>query len=77
MPLGIGEYNGYSAATIAAAGQAILDTPHVWFGCMWNSTEGKGYVLEGERLTAFQQTLAVARTRQARTLDPRAGVAGP
>ncbi|CAM3679585.1 hypothetical protein [Nocardioides zeicaulis] len=77
MPLGVGEYNGYSAATIAAAGQAILDTPHVWFGCMWNSTEGKGYVLEGERLVAFQQTLAVARARRAQGLGGRIEVAGP
>ncbi|MBS2936693.1 hypothetical protein KDN32_02930 [Nocardioides sp. J2M5] len=61
MPIGVGEYNGYSAATIAAAGAAILDTPHVWFGCLWNSTESKGHVLEGERLAAFQQTLAAAR----------------
>ncbi len=77
MPLGVGEYNGYSAATIAAAGQAILDTPNVWFGCMWNSTEGKGYVLEGERLVAFQQTLAVARARRTRGLDGRTEVVGP
>lgn len=65
MPIGVGEYNGYSAATIAAAGAAILDTPHVWFGCMWNATEGKGHALEGERLVAFQQTLAVSQARQA------------
>ncbi len=61
MPIGVGEYNGYSAATIAAAGTAILETPHVWFGCLWNSTESKGHVLEGERLAAFQQTLVAAR----------------
>ena len=50
LPIGIGEYNGYSAETIAAAGAAILGTPNVWFGCMWNATEGKGHTLEGERL---------------------------
>lgn len=63
-PLGIGEYNGYSASTIAAAGDAILATPQFWFGCMWNATTGKGYVLEGARLDAFKKTLADTRTRK-------------
>ena len=61
LPIGIGEYNGYSAETIAAAGAAILGTPNVWFGCMWNATHGKGHTLEGERLDAFRQTLVTAR----------------
>jgi hypothetical protein len=64
-PLGIGEYNGYSAATIAAAGDAILAAPQVKFGCMWNSTAGKGYALSGSRLNAFKATLADPRTRKA------------
>jgi hypothetical protein len=63
-PLGIGEYNGYSATTIAAAGEAILSTPQVKFGCMWNSTAGKGYALSGSRLNAFKETLADSRTRK-------------
>jgi hypothetical protein len=58
LPLGVGEYNGYSAATITAAGSAILVSPQVAFGCMWNSTIGKGYTLTGARLDAFKQTLA-------------------
>lgn len=62
-PLGIGEYNGYSGATIAAAGAAILNEPNVWFGCMWNSTIGKGYTLTGDRLDAFRATLADPRAR--------------
>ena len=61
LPIGIGEYNGYSAETIAAAGATILGTPNVWFGCMWNATHGKGHTLEGERLDAFRQTLVTAR----------------
>lgn len=62
-PLGIGEYNGFSGGTIADAGEALLSTRDVWFGCMWNSNgSGKGYVLEGERLTAFQDTLADPRS---------------
>jgi hypothetical protein len=65
MPLGVGEYNGYTAATIAAAGDALLSTPNVWFGCVFNNTGGIGQVLTGDRLTAFRQTLA----------DPRKGVA--
>jgi hypothetical protein len=62
MPMGVGEYNGYSAETIAAAGEALMSTPNVWFGCMWNSTEGKGLTLTGERLAAFRSTLADSRS---------------
>jgi hypothetical protein len=62
LPLAVGEYNGYSAQTIADAGEALLSTPNVWFGCMWNSTGGKGWTLEGDRLKAFQDTLADPRS---------------
>jgi hypothetical protein len=65
LPIGVGEYNGYSATSIADAGEALLSTPNVWFGCMWNATEGKGHTLEGERLDAFRRTLSDARTAQA------------
>jgi hypothetical protein len=64
LPLGVGEYNGYSAETIAAAGEALLSTPNVWFGCVWNSTGGKGVTLSGDRLQAFQQTLADPRSAE-------------
>ena len=64
IPLGVGEYNGYSAESIADAGEALLDTPNVWFGCMWNSTGGKGWELTGERLTAFQDTLEDPRSAE-------------
>jgi hypothetical protein len=64
LPIVIGEYNGYSAQSIKAAGDAILHTPQVWFGCMWNSTIGKGYTLTGDRLAAFKATLAEAQTMQ-------------
>jgi hypothetical protein len=57
LPIGVGEYNGYSAATIQAMGQGLLDTPGVWFGCLWNATGGKGHALSGERLGAFRATL--------------------
>jgi len=68
LPLGVGEYNGYSAATIAAAGDALLSTPNVWFGCVFNNTGGIGEVLTGDRLTAFRQTLADPRRGSARAL---------
>lgn len=63
-PLGIGEYNGYSAATIKAAGDAFLAEPTIRFACMWNATTGKGYVLEGDRLAAFKATKADSRVRK-------------
>ena len=62
LALGVGEYNGYSAATISAAGEALLTTPNVWFGCLWNSSGGKGVPLSGDRLAAFRQTLADPRS---------------
>ncbi|WP_457205391.1 hypothetical protein [Nocardioides sp. P5_C9_2] len=63
LPIGVGEYNGHTAETIAAAGEALLTTPNVWFGCLWNVTGGVGVELSGDRLDAFRATVA----------DPRAG----
>ena len=63
-PIGVGEYNGYSAESIADAGEALLSTPNVWFGCLWNSTGGKGWELTGDRLDAFKKTLADPRSAQ-------------
>ena len=62
LPLGVGEYNGFSAQTIRAAGEALLSTPNVWFGCVWNSTGDRGLVLSGERLDAFRETLVDSRS---------------
>jgi hypothetical protein len=63
LPMGVGEYNGYSAKSIADAGEALLSTPNVWFGCMWNSTGGVGWELTGDRLRAFKDTLADPRSQ--------------
>jgi hypothetical protein len=60
-PLGLGEYNGFSADAIAGAGEVILSTPEVWFGLAWNS-QGDSYApLAGDRITAFQRTKADPR----------------
>ncbi|MGY2701896.1 hypothetical protein [Nocardioides sp. HB32] len=61
MPLGVAEYNGYSARSIADMGEALLATRNVWFGCVWNSTGGRGWTLSGDRLAAFRDTLADPR----------------
>lgn len=55
-PIGIGEYNGHTAAAVADAGEALLSTSNVWFGCVWNSTAGAFVPLTGSRLTAFRNT---------------------
>lgn len=60
-PIGLGEYNGFTAAAMKAAGEAILSTPEVWFGLAWNSTGGSYAPLTGDRLTAYQATKADAR----------------
>jgi hypothetical protein len=64
LPMGIGEYNGFTADVIAEAGEAILSTPNMWFGCMWNSTEGQGLALSDDRLAAFRATLADPRAAE-------------
>jgi hypothetical protein len=60
-PLGLGEYNGFSAKAIADAGEILLSTPEVWFGLAWNSTAGAYVPLTGDRITAFQNTKADPR----------------
>jgi hypothetical protein len=62
LPIGVGEYNGYSAKSIADAGEALLSAPNVWFGCVWNAIGRKDYELTGDRLTAFRKTLADPRS---------------
>lgn len=60
-PLGLGEYNGFSAQAIADAGEILLSTPEVWFGLAWNSTAGAYAPLSGDRITAYQNTKADPR----------------
>lgn len=63
-PVVYGEYNGYSANSITKAGEAFLASPNTWAALMWNSTEGKGYALTGDRLEAFKNTKADSRVKQ-------------
>lgn len=62
LPLGVGEYNGFTASSIAEAGNALINTPNVWFGCLWNSTHNRGVALSGDRLAAFRRTIAEANS---------------
>lgn len=63
-PIGLGEYNGHTAAAITEAGETILSTPEVWFGLAWNSTAGAFSPLEGDRLTAYKNTKADPRAKK-------------
>lgn len=63
-PVGIGEYNGYTAAAIADAGEALLSEPSVWFGNVWNAQGTTSTPLTGDRLTAFKATKADPRAAQ-------------
>jgi hypothetical protein len=63
--LGIGEYNGLDAASITAAGNAILADNRYVFAAIFNSSHnnrpGVDWTLTGDRLTAFKATVARAR----------------
>ena len=63
-PLGLGEYNGHTAAAIKAAGTAILSTPEVWFGLAWNSNTETYSPLVGDRLAEYKKTKADARAKK-------------
>ena len=60
--LGIGEYNGLNAPSIKAAGDAVLADPRFVFAAVFNSSEnnreGVDWLLTGDRLTAFKNTVA-------------------
>jgi hypothetical protein len=62
--LGIGEYNGLDAASITAAGNAVLSDPRFMFADIFNSNnnnrDGVSWQLVGDRLTAFKATVAKA-----------------
>jgi hypothetical protein len=63
--LGIGEYNGLNAASITAAGNALLADPRFRFAAAFNSNENNrpdvDWQLSGDRLTAFKATVAKSR----------------
>lgn len=57
MPLVVGEYNGWTTEAVRFSGEVFLSTPSLWAALVFNSeTGGKGKVLEGDRLEAFQGT---------------------
>lgn len=74
--LGIGEYNGLTAASITAAGDAILRDPRFVFGAIFNSDrnnrDGVSWLLTGDRLEAFKATLAKSRQQPSPTPSPTA-----
>lgn len=63
--LGIGEYNGLTAKSITAAGDAILADRRFVFAAIFNSNvnnrDGVSWLLTGDRLEAFKQTVAKSR----------------
>lgn len=63
--LGIGEYNGLNAASITAAGNAVLADKRFVFASCFNSSAnnrpGVDWTLSGDRLTAFKATVAQSR----------------
>ena len=64
LPIGVGEYNGFSAQAISGVGEALLSLPEVWFGCVWNSAAARAGILTGSRLTAYQATKTDPRAQQ-------------
>ena len=60
-PVGVGEFNGFSAAAIQGMCEGLLSIPNVWFGCVWNVDEARAGILTGDRLTAYKVAKADAR----------------
>lgn len=57
--IGIGEFNGLSAAGITEAMNAVKSEPLVKWACVWNSEAGNlGIPLSGDRLEAFKKGLS-------------------
>lgn len=56
--LGVGEFNGHTAASITNATRALAADPMIRFGCVLNSTVEVATVLTGDRLQAFRAALA-------------------
>jgi len=66
--LGLGEYNGLNAATLTAAGKAVMDDPRFAWALVFNSNVnnrvGVEWLLTGDRLEAFKGTVAESRLRR-------------
>jgi hypothetical protein len=56
--LGVGEFNGHTAASITNATRALAADPLFAWGCLWNADGGIATVLTGDRLEAFRAALA-------------------
>ena len=59
--LGLGEFNALNAASMTAAGKAILADPKFSFACVWNSNAKGEWVLTGDKITAFKAIVAASR----------------
>ena len=55
--LGVGEFNGFTAASITNATAALAADPLFAWGCVWNSDGEIATVLAGARLDAFRTAL--------------------
>ena len=55
--LGIGEFNGQSAAAITHATDAAKSDDRFVWACVWNSNHGTVTVLSGARLKAFRAAI--------------------
>lgn len=64
MPIGVGEYNAFTAAGLRSAGEKFLSTPNLTWACMWDQTSGIATQLTGDRVTAFKETKADPRAMQ-------------
>lgn len=66
-PVVIGEFSGYTAASMRKVGEAILSTPNVRYALLFNSASGgKGepVVPNTDRMTAFQAIKADPRAKR-------------
>lgn len=70
MPIGVGEYNGLTAAAITDAGETFLSTPTLWFACLWvgvSNSNGVDWTMDTPKWDAYKATKADARAQSAPT----------
>jgi hypothetical protein len=77
MPIGVGEYNSFTAEGIMEAGEDFRNEPRLWFALLWvgvANSNGNTWVLDEPEAAAFRYTL---RGEESSEPPPDIGYDGP